>query len=166
PRHLSRAAPRCKRAETEQAATVVLLSSPASSKAPGRRVARCSVPLLIINSCMSKQRSAGHRTVNIRPQALRAGSGFMIPERAPAEPDRLRLLAWSRSVHGSPFAARAAATGEPPSVAHGLFITRSRQESARVVPRSINSEVTLPAVPAPGSVGLPALALKGGKEAL
>jgi len=24
---------------------------------------------------MSKQRSAGHRTVNIRPQALRAGSG-------------------------------------------------------------------------------------------
>jgi len=25
---------------------------------------------------MSKQRSAGHRTVNIRPQALRAGSGF------------------------------------------------------------------------------------------
>src|SRR5690606_35588585 len=76
PRHLSRAAPRCKRAETEQAATVVLLSSPASSKAPGRRVARCSVPLLIINSCMSKQRSAGHRTVNIRPQALRAGSGM------------------------------------------------------------------------------------------
>jgi len=35
------------------------------------------VPLLIINSCMSKQRSAGHRTVNIRPQALRAGSGFI-----------------------------------------------------------------------------------------
>jgi len=36
------------------------------------------VPLLIINSCMSKQRSAGHRTVNIRPQALRAGSGFNV----------------------------------------------------------------------------------------
>src|SRR5690606_33429807 len=72
------------RAETEQAATVVLLSSPASSKAPGRRVARCSVPLLIINSCMSKQRSAGHRTVHIRPQALRAGSGVKGGRRAGA----------------------------------------------------------------------------------
>src|SRR5690606_31110298 len=119
PRHLSRAAPRCKRAETEQAATVVLLSSPASSKAPGRRVARCSAPLLIINSGMSKQRSAGHRTVNIRPQALRAGSGVMVATWSPITPVVAEvtwpLRATLQTVNVSGSAATGAVMKSPPT---------------------------------------------------
>src|SRR5690606_13399088 len=57
--------------------TVVLPSSPAPSKAPTPDVARCSALHLISHSCMSKQRPARRRTINIRPQPLCAGSGFM-----------------------------------------------------------------------------------------
>src|SRR5690606_13052537 len=56
--------------------TVVLPSSPASSKAPTPDVARCSALHLISHSCVSKQRPARRRTINIRPQPLCAGSGF------------------------------------------------------------------------------------------
>src|SRR5690606_29030877 len=56
--------------------TVVLPSSPAPSKAPTPDVARCSALHLISHSCMSKQRPARRRTINIRPQPLCAGSGF------------------------------------------------------------------------------------------
>src|SRR5690606_1418106 len=57
--------------------TVVRPSSPAPSKAPTPDVARCSALHLISHSCMSKQRPARRRTINIRPQPLCAGSGFM-----------------------------------------------------------------------------------------
>src|SRR5690606_3654330 len=56
--------------------TVVLPSSPASSKVPTPDVARCAALLLIRHSSVSKQRPARRRTIKIRPQPLCAGSGF------------------------------------------------------------------------------------------
>src|SRR5690606_6784601 len=57
--------------------TVVLPSSPASSKVPTPDVARCSALLLIRHSSVSKQRPARRRTIKIRPQPLCAGSGLI-----------------------------------------------------------------------------------------
>src|SRR5690606_36614843 len=59
--------------------TVVLPSSPASSRVPTTDVARSSALLLIRHSSVSKQRPASRRTIKIRPQPLCAGSGFSGP---------------------------------------------------------------------------------------
>src|SRR5690606_9431958 len=92
--------------------TVVLPSSPAPSKAPTPDVARCSALHLISNSCVSKQRPARRRTINIRPQPLCAGSGINVAD----GPD---VLAVNLDIHASWIAFRSGPNTKPDLVSPG-----------------------------------------------